>query len=372
MKAHAKAIEPTTAVRPYHGPYQEIAIHVRELLQCEYALVALLERTSIRIQGLAGQEGESYENFAMHLILRLRDWGPAVVDDAHLIVAPVSSNGTLMGALIGYSSKPSAFTTGHLEKLMTYAPVAAGMFACASVEERSQARATLRTDGLPHFFRLITVGEFSACFAHEVRNPLTLIRGHLRLIDESLPANDPLRSNFEAIDRASLRIEEMAQRMLDFSKKRNRRTESCDVAELIADALRFVQPYVRTKFIDVHVDVEAELPAIDADRWQMVQAVVNLLQNAADAMAGADQRLLSISAGVEKKRVRILISDTGTGIAKAHLAKIFEPFFTTKGDRGTGLGLYITRQVIEEHRGTIDVQTSNRGTTFLIGLPLAP
>jgi signal transduction histidine kinase len=162
----------------------------------------------------------------------------------------------------------------------------------------------------------------------------------------------------------------MANRILDFSKKRNRHIEPCDIAELISDALRFVQPYVRTKFIEVHVHVEPLLPAIDADRWQMVQAIVNLLQNAADAMAGVNQRTLSISAGIEKKQVQIVISDTGSGIAKSDLTKIFEPFFTTKGDCGTGLGLYITRQVIEEHGGTIDVQTSSRGTNFVIGLPL--
>jgi signal transduction histidine kinase len=226
------------------------------------------------------------------------------------------------------------------------------------------------TDELLHFSRLITIGELSASFAHEVTNPLMLIRGHLRFVEESLSAEHPLRLHFEVIDRASRRIEEMAKRMLDFSKKRTRLTESCDAAELISDALRFVQPYMGSHFIDVKVYLEPELPLVNIDRWQMVQAMVNLLQNAADAMADSDRRILSITASVEGGQMRIAISDTGTGIASGNVARIFDAFYTTKGERGTGLGLYITKQVIEAHNGTINVQTGDRGTSFVISLPL--
>src|SRR5262249_48340951 len=105
-------------------------------------------------------------------------------------------------------------------------------------------------------------------------------------------------------------------------------------------------------------------------RWQIVQAIVNLLQNAADAMASVDRRVLSISSGIEQNRLQITVSDTGTGIPPATRSRVFEPFFTTKGDRGTGLGLYITKQVVEEHGGTVSVQTGNGGTSFVISLPL--
>src|SRR5438132_13454793 len=119
--------------------------------------------------------------------------------------------------------------------------------------QRGSTRTNSSPDELLHFSRLITIGELSACFAHEVTNPLMLIRGHLQFVEESLPANHPLRINFEVIERSSRRIEEMAKRMLDFSRKRTRRTEPCDIAELISDALRFVQPYMRSQFIDVKV-----------------------------------------------------------------------------------------------------------------------
>jgi two-component system NtrC family sensor kinase len=197
-----------------------------------------------------------------------------------------------------------------------------------------------------------------------------LIRGHLRFVEESLAADHPLRINFEVIERASSRIEELARRMLDFSRKRPPRAEPCDIAEIISDALRFTQPYIRAQFVDVQVHLEPEIPLARIDRWQMVQALVNILQNAADAMADSKTRVVSIAVRRKDDCAHMAISDTGSGIASANVERIFEPFFTTKGEKGTGLGLYITRQVVEEHRGTIRVESSDRGTTFLISLPL--
>lgn len=236
--------------------------------------------------------------------------------------------------------------------------------------QRGLTRTSLNTGELLHFSRLITIGELSTCFAHEVTNPLTLICGHVRFLQESLPVDDPLRINLEVIERASRRIEEIAKRMLDFSKKRTRRTDTCEINELISDALRFVQPYLRTQYIDVQIQLDQDLPPVELDRWQMVQGIVNLLQNAADAMAEAEKRVLSIASKVEGNAVKIVVSDTGNGIVAANVQRIFEPFFTTKGERGTGLGLFIVKQVVEGHNGSITVETGSCGTTFVISLPL--
>jgi signal transduction histidine kinase len=236
--------------------------------------------------------------------------------------------------------------------------------------QRGLTRTNFNPDELLHFSRLITIGELSACFAHEVTNPLMLIRGHVRFVEESLPPDHPLRNNFQVIDRASRRIEEIAKRMLDFSKKRTRQNEVCEIDELISDALRFVQPYLRTQFINVQVHLDQDLPAARVDRWQMVQVIVNILQNAADAMAESEKRVLSIATRIEGDVMKIAISDTGCGIAAEDVQGIFDPFFTTKGERGTGLGLFIAKQVVEGHKGSITVETGSGGTTFVISLPL--
>ncbi len=237
-------------------------------------------------------------------------------------------------------------------------------------ETNSPTRPIVSPEDLLHISRLITVGELSACFAHEITNPLMLIKGHIQFLKETLSAGDPLRSNFEVIERASERIEDLAKRMLDFSRRRNPKTKPCELAEVISDALRFVQPYLRTQFVDVQVYLESGLPLITLDRSQMIQALVNLLQNATDSMIGADPRVLSITSRTAHGVVQIEISDTGTGIAPADLPRIFEPFFTTKGERGTGLGLFIAKEVVEAHGGSITVETGTHGTIFVISLPL--
>jgi len=228
----------------------------------------------------------------------------------------------------------------------------------------------LANGDLLHVGRLVTVGELSACFAHDVMNPLMMILGNLTLADDVLAPDHPARANFEVIERASRRIEEMARRILDFSRKRPRRRVSYDIAEIATDALRFMQPYFQEQYAEVKVNLAAGLPRIQVDRWQFIQALVNVLQNAADAMTAADRRTVAVNITRADDDVRIAVSDTGRGIDERDLPRIFTPFFTTKGDRGTGLGLYITRRIIEEHNGTITVETSPRGTTFVIALPL--
>jgi C4-dicarboxylate-specific signal transduction histidine kinase len=362
-----KVIEPTAGVLESSGPYYKIAVQVREILRCEYALVATPENDSIRLQAIAS-EGNASSDLAINLISKLRDWGPIVVDDSSLVAVPVCRDQTARALLVGYSSKRGTFTGDDLQRLMAFSQVAAHLLENARGTRTTSTQ--LSNEELMHFSRLVTIGELSSCFAHEVGNPLMLIRGHLQFVEGSITEDHPLRMHFEVIDRASKRIEEMSKWMLDFSRKRSPRKEKADLGEVISDALLFIQPYFRAQYIEVRVQLEPNLPFVSLDKWQMVQAVVNLLQNAADAMADQSKRILSITARVEGSQVRVGIADTGTGIAAVNAPHIFEPFFTTKGERGTGLGLCITRQVIQDHGGAIDVQTDDRGTTFVISLPL--
>jgi len=227
------------------------------------------------------------------------------------------------------------------------------------------------SEDLLHVARLVTIGEMAACFAHEVMNPLTSIRGNLSIANYELPDDHPAHLYLEAIGRAERRIEELANRMLNFSKKRNAVAQSHDVAEIVADAMRFMQPYFHEQEANIRTRIPSGLPRIEADRWQIVQALVNLLQNAAEAMLASKERMLTVSVTQDDNDIRISIADTGRGIADDDLPRIFAPFFTTKGETGTGLGLYITRRIVEEHRGSISIETSSSGTTFTVSLPLS-
>ena len=351
------------------SPYQEIAIYVRELLQCDYALVAVPDLESIRIRAVAGPEAKTLGLGTADLIKKVRDWGPVVVDESRLIAVPVPSADRVLGILIGYSATPGAFTAADLEKLMTYGNVAGAILANASVESQSPNR-RFGAEELVHFSRLMTAGELSACFAHDVVNPLTLIRTQVRLLQDALPADHQLRMNCNAIDGASRQIQEMTRRLAELADKTSHSFEPCEASELISDAMRFVQPFLRSPFIAVQVQVGTGLPVITVNRWQVVHAIVNVFRNSVDAMVNSHHRLLSVNASVLREHMRIVISDTGCGIPSRNLPKVFDPLFTTKGHDSSGLGLYITKLVIEEHRGSIEIHSINGGTTVMISLPL--
>src|SRR5262249_48896100 len=145
--------------------------------------------------------------------------------------------------------------------------------------EPHQSTADHMLDGdLLHIARLVTVGELSTCFAHDVMNPLMMIRGNLCFVDETLPPDHPARMYFEVIERAYVRIEEMARRMLDFSRKRPTRLHCIDALEIVTDAIRFMQPYFQEKYTEVKVSIAPGLPQIQVDRWQFIQALVNVFQ----------------------------------------------------------------------------------------------
>src|SRR2546426_12154027 len=105
MKHNLKLAEPYSPAIGYSGAYHEIAVHVRELLECDYTLVATADADSIRIQAIAGVEPEMSGNLAVDLILKLREWGPVVVDDSRLVAVPVGKADDAIGLLVGYSSK---------------------------------------------------------------------------------------------------------------------------------------------------------------------------------------------------------------------------------------------------------------------------
>src|SRR5262245_60249935 len=147
MKPNFKVIDAGASIHASNGPYQEIAIYVRRLLDCDYALVVAPDRDSIRVHGFPGSDGPAAGGLAVELCSRLREWGPVVVDDARLIAVPVTCGDHVIGVLIGYSSEPGAFTAQHLEKLTSYAPVALGILTYASLEANSDAR-TLTADEL--------------------------------------------------------------------------------------------------------------------------------------------------------------------------------------------------------------------------------
>ncbi|HEX6989932.1 MAG TPA: ATP-binding protein [Bacillota bacterium] len=217
--------------------------------------------------------------------------------------------------------------------------------------------------------RLAAVGQLAAGAAHEIRNPLTAIKGFLQLMHEDLPDED---DNLALVLAEIDRIERLVDDLLLMARPAPLQTAPCDLNRLIGKVAALLQAQARSYGIVVETALAPDLPVIQADSRQLRQVMFNLARNAMEAMsAGGILRFETLPEGVDDPpAVTVRVVDTGHGISEVDRARIFEPFFTTKAG-GTGLGLSVVYAIIRNHGGSIDVASGEgRGTTFSIHLPV--
>jgi two-component system sensor histidine kinase AtoS len=209
--------------------------------------------------------------------------------------------------------------------------------------------------------RLSSLGEISAGIAHELRNPMAVIAGYTQLLSKK--AGPPLKPTIDAITTEINVMNRIISDFLSFAKPAELAISDVDLKKMIENCI--VTLVNRKHNTKTHLDIK-DLPVIKGDEILLRQAFTNLIQNAIEAMpAGGDLTIKSSTGNL----LDITISDTGPGIAEDMADKIFLPFFTTK-DRGTGLGLSLVQKIIVSHGGSIAVDSSDRGATFRIRLPL--
>jgi PAS domain S-box-containing protein len=214
--------------------------------------------------------------------------------------------------------------------------------------------------------RLSSLGEISAGIAHEMRNPLAVISGYTKLL--SRKAEKSLKPTVDAISKEIVVMDRIISDFLSFAKPAELNIEDVDLKALIENCAASVAE--ERDDITVGLDI-AGLPPVRGDEVLMRQAFSNLIHNSAEAMPQGGS--IAITASCQKDRSRgalaVSVSDTGHGISDNIKDKIFLPFFTTK-ERGTGLGLAIVHKIVVSHGGSISVESSEKGTTFRIRLPL--
>ena len=220
--------------------------------------------------------------------------------------------------------------------------------------------------------RLAAVGEMAAGIAHEINNPLTGVLGYAELmLSEDLPPE--LKEEVQIIADGSKRVAEIVKRLLTFARQTKPFKTSVSVSELIDNTLELRNYVLRTSGIEVITHYQPDLPWIVADAGQLQQVFLNLIVNAEHAIkkTGRPGRL-TISADQIDNHIRIVFADDGPGINRDVLPKLFQPFFTTKAPgEGTGLGLSLSRSIIIEHGGSIDVSSEpGHGAAFTIELPM--
>ncbi len=218
--------------------------------------------------------------------------------------------------------------------------------------------------------RLASLGRFASGVAHEIRNPLSSIKGFGQYFAEKFESGSEDRSYADIIIREADRLDRVITELLDFARPRELNLHPLTVTAVLNHPLQLIEPDLKKKGISlVRSDGAAGTVAADSD--QITQAFLNVLLNAMESMDKGGELRVTTASRPETGWVEIAISDTGHGISKENLGRIFDPLFSTK-KKGTGLGLAITAKIIEAHGGEIKAESEEgKGTVFLIRLPLA-
>jgi PAS domain S-box-containing protein len=221
--------------------------------------------------------------------------------------------------------------------------------------------------------KLATMGELSASVAHELNNPLATVALRAENMLMTMTPDDQQRHSLEVISQEVDRMADLVDNLLHFSRRSHRQISTVDVRQEIAKSVEFVHYHLRSRKIEIVREFADSLPTIQADCQQLRQLFLNLLTNASDAMPQGGTVTVRAQPGVlhEHEAVRIDFADTGEGIPIENLKKIWDSFFTTKTEgKGTGLGLAICRRIVEEHGGTIEIESEvGRGTIVRMLFP---
>lgn len=249
-----------------------------------------------------------------------------------------------------------------------------GVVAIRDVQQQKKAVESQRQleRGLIQAERMASVGTAAAGIVHNLRSPLSGVLGFASILREKYPEMNEVKM----IEQAATMMADMVENILAKSRQ-NKTFEAIDMNVLLQRELDFLKAdKVFHEQVQTHVHLVDHLPKVWCVYTDLAQIFGNLLRNAVEAMEKKQQKVLTVTTLQKDHTIQVLITDTGEGISPDNLTRLFEPFFTTKvGDgvssaQGTGLGLYIVKQLLEEYEATIDVESSGEGTTFCVQIPI--
>jgi signal transduction histidine kinase/uncharacterized protein YigA (DUF484 family) len=284
-----------------------------------------------------------------------------------LLSVPMIVDEVAIGALNVYSAEPYHFSNQDIKTLSALANLAAVAIENARLHEK----VVDVEEQLRHNERLSTLGLLAAEVAHEIRNPLTVMKMLFHSLDLQFPPEDPRARDAEIMAEKMDHLNKIVDHLLGYARSTEPTFEMVDVNDLLDDVLLLTRQKLSQQKIELVRKFGEGLPQVRADRGQIEQACLNLILNAADAMIRGGT--LTVSSAMEHEpssAVVLSFADTGLGMAPEKQKQIFEPFLTTKA-HGTGLGLAIVQKIVEAHSGKINVKSApKKGTTFRIFLPV--
>ncbi len=231
---------------------------------------------------------------------------------------------------------------------------------------------------LEHSTRLAELGEMAAAISHELNQPLTGIRNYARnafyMMEKKAGSEEEVKGNLRLISEQVDRAARIINQMRELTRRSDNSFSALDVNGVLRECLEFLVPQMKLADVELSLSLEPDLSPVWGDRIRLAQVFLNLLTNARQAMDGAASRRLTVKSrhdGGPDQPVVIEISDTGKGFSDEQAKKLFQPFYTTRKG-GHGLGLSISRAIIQDHKGAIEASgTPGSGATFRIRLPAA-
>ena len=309
-----------------------------------------------------------FQNITTPDYIDLKD-APQMADVHSCLSTPMMYENKVIGVINVFTRHRHRFPNDEKRLLQAFASLSA----VAAQNADLYARVFNSEDLLRKSERLTTLGLLSAEIAHEIRNPLTVIKLLFGSLGLEYEENDPRNKDTQIIKDKINQLEEIVSKVLSFSKAPESLNSNWSIDELIQDTILLVRLKMQQQRIFLqNIPVGHEV-IVNGNKGQLQQVFLNLIINASEAMP--DGGNMTISPAIEgeenRKKVAIYFSDTGTGIPENIQDHIFESFLTGKPE-GTGLGLSITKRILRSHNGDISVaQSSSQGTTIRIELPLA-
>jgi two-component system NtrC family sensor kinase len=238
------------------------------------------------------------------------------------------------------------------------------------VQERTQELERVQ-DQLIRAGKMAAIGELAAGVAHEINNPLTGVLTFSSLMLKKVDENHPWKKDLENIVQQTTRCRNIVRGLLDFARQRKPDKKEWDIHTLIDRTITLVENQAPFQNIKIVRNFKPDMPMLFIDGDQIQQVFMNIVINAADAMAG-NGGTLTIQTEVRDGKAEISFADTGCGMTKEQLSRLFTPFYTTKETgKGTGLGLAISYGIIQSHGGEIEAESAmGRGSTLIVKLPV--